>query len=261
MSNAVHRTISKQALAKLLGCPESDLLTREEAADHIKRSAGTLANIAKDGPPYYCSTTGRTAGEVWYPRAEVEAFADHIRKPIKSSWRGRKGRQDWTALEGDAESLSVHLVVSMIEEWKASELYRRAQAILHNPNPLSGRAAYEEECRLFGAAEQSGRIAAFASIAQAENAADRRKAIFESLDDQTNAVEAHLIALAASRGLLISSDHPSFFVLTAMFERAWRDVLDAETRWRNFDYAGMPSQRPLTISDVSISLSLPNGSS
>ena len=256
MSNAVHRTISKQALARLLGCPESDLLTREEAADGIGRSVGTLANIAKDGPPYYCSTTGRTAGEVWYPRAEVQAFADHIRKPIKSSWRGRKGRQDWTALERDAECLAVHEVVAMIEEWKDSEFYRRAEAILQNPNPMSGRAKYEEECRLFGAAQKGGRVTAFSTIADADDAAAERKAIFESLDDQTNAVETHLLALAASRGLSISTTHPSFFVLTTMFERAWGEVLEAETRWRNFDYAGMPKHRPLTISDVSIAVSL-----
>lgn len=251
-----HRSITKRALAKLLGLAEKDLLTRGEAAEAIGLGERTLGNIAKSGPAYYCSTTGSTAGEVWYPRAEVDAFAAHRESPIKSTYRGRLGRQEWTSLQDDAERLPVHMVVTMIKEWKESELYRRAQAILHDPYQDSGRARYEEECRLFGVAEKGGRIAAFASIATADDAAARRKAIFQSLDDQTNAVETHLLALAASRGLSISAVHPSFFVLTAMFERAWGDVLEAETRWRNFDYTGMPDHQPLTISDVSISVSL-----
>lgn len=259
---STYRSITKRALASLLGLSQDDLLSRSQAAEQIEVSPGYLANLAKPdengvggGPAYYRSTTSPTGGTTWYPRADVAAFAAHRRSKIKSTYRGRLGQQDWTALEDDATRLPVHLVVTMIEEWKASELYRRAQAILHDPNPMSGRAAYEEECRLFGAAEQGGRIAAFASIAHAKDAAEKRKAIFESLNDQTNAVERHLLALAASRGLSISSDHPSFFVLTAMFEQAWRDVLEAETRWRNFDYTGMPSHRPLTISDVSIAVS------
>ena len=77
----------------------------------------------------------------------------------------------------------------MIEEWRESELYRRAQAIVYDPNPMAGRATYEEECRLFGAAQKGGRVEAFAAIADSEDAAAQRKAIFESLDDQTNAVE------------------------------------------------------------------------
>lgn len=153
-----HRSISKRALAKLLGLAEKDLLTRGEAAEAIGLGERTLGNIAKSGPAYYCSTTGSTAGEVWYPRAEVDAFAAHRESPIKSTYRGRLGRQEWTSLQDDAERLS--------------------------------------------------------------------------------------------------AVHPSFFVLTAMFERAWGDVLEAETRWRNFDYTGMPDHQPLTISDVSISVSL-----
>lgn len=247
-----HRSISKSELARLLGGAESDFLTRREVAEITGLSEGTLANKAKDGPAYYRSSTSSTAGKVWYLRRDVEAFAEHRRSRIKSSYRGRLGQQDWVTLQDEFERLPVHVIVSMIAEWKDSELYRRAQAILHDPNPMAGRAKYEEECRLFGAAEQAGRIDAFASIAASTNAAARRKAIFESLDDQTNAVEAHLLALAASRGLSMSPSHPSFIVLTTMFERAWRDVLDAEMRWRNFDYTGMPSRRPLTISDVSI---------
>lgn len=253
---STHPKISKSALARLLGCAEDDLLSREDAAKEIGRSEGTLANIAKFGPPFYCSTAGPTGGETWYPKAEILAYADHLSSTIKSSWRGRKGRQEWSHLLDDANRLSVHAVVSMIEEWKDSELYRRAQAILHDPNPLAGRAAYEEECRLFGAAEKDGRLSAFAEIAEAEDSAAHRKAIFQSLDDQTNAVEKHLLALTASRGLSVSPEHPSFFVLSAMFERAWGDVLEAETRWRNFDYSGMPKHLPRTISDVSISVSL-----
>lgn len=258
-----YRSITKAALAALLGIPEDNLLTRAKAAEEIGVSQGYLANLAMPdsegkggGPPYYRSTTSPTAGTTWYPKSEVEAFARHRRSKIIWSYDRDSGQQDWTSLQDGTERLSVHAVVSMIEEWKESESYRRAEAILHDPNPMAGRAKYEEECRLFGAAQKGGRVTAFAAIADATSAAAERKAIFESLDDQTNAVEAHLLALAASRGLSISPAHPSFFVLTTMFERAWGEVLEAETRWRNFDYTGMPKRRPNTISDVSIAVSL-----
>jgi len=68
------------------------------------------------------------------------------------------------------------------------------------------------------------------------------------------AAVTHLLALTASRGLSVSSTHPSFFVLTTMFERAWGEVLEAETRWRNFDYTGMPKHRPSNINEITISV-------
>lgn len=263
VASSPHRSISKSALAALLGIPESQLLSRKSAADKIGISEGYLANLAMPdaegigrGPVYYRSTTSPTGGTSWYPRAEVVAFAGHRTAKIKCSYRRKTGQQDWTTLQDDAERLPVHTVVSMIEEWRDSELYRRAQAILHDPNPMAGRPTYEEECRLFGAAQKGGRVEAFAAIAGSEDAAAQRKAIFESLDDQANAVETHLLALTASRGLSVSSAHPSFFVLTTMFERAWCEVLEAETRWRNFDYTGMPKHRPSTINEITVSAGL-----
>lgn len=265
MSDAAYpyRSITKAALASLLGIPEADLLSRKAAAKDMDISEGYLANLAMPdadgigrGPAYYRSTNSPTGGTSWYPKAEVAAFKDHRTAKIKSSYRRRSGQQDWTKLQDDANRLPVHTVVSMIEEWRDSELYRRAQAILHDPNPMAGRRTYEEECRLFGAAQKGGRVEAFAAISDSEDAAAQRKAIFESLDDQTNAVETHLLALAASRGLSVSSAHPSFFVLTTMFERAWGEVLEAETRWRNFDYTGMPKHRPSTINEITISVSV-----
>lgn len=262
-ASSPHRSISKSALAALLGIPESQLLSRKSAADEIGIKEGYLANLAKTesdgiggGPAYYRSTTSPTGGTTWYPEAEVIAFATHRTASIKRSYERATGQQNWTALQDDVSRLPVHTVVSMIEEWRESELYRRAEAILHNPNPMAGRAKYEEECRLFGAAQRGGRVEAFSAIAGADDAASRRKAIFESLDDQTNAVEAHLLALTASRGLSVSSTHPSFFVLTTMFERAWGEVLEAETRWRNFDYTGMPKHRPSTINEITIAVGL-----
>lgn len=260
---APYRSITKAALAALLGIPEHQLRTRAEAAADLDVSQGTLANLAMpdsegigSGPAYYRSTTSPTGGTAWYPASEVEAFRRHRSAPIKRSYDRKSGQQDWTKLQDDVERLPVHTVVSMIEEWRDSELYRRAQAILHDPNPMAGRTTYEEECRLFGAAQKGGRVEAFAAIAGSHDAAAQRKAIFESLDDQTNAVEAHLLALTASRGLSVSSAHPSFFVLTTMFERAWGEVLAAETRWRNFDYTGMPKHRPSNINGITISVSV-----
>ncbi|KQP46690.1 hypothetical protein ASF31_05640 [Brevundimonas sp. Leaf280] len=263
MSDSVspYRSIKKSALAALLGIPDEQLLTRDEAADEIGVSPGYLANLAKPdakgvggGPAYYRSTTSPTGGTAWYPTSEVGAFKHHRRSKITRSYERKTGQQNWTKLQDDVERLPVHTVVSMIEEWRDNELYRRAQAILHDPNPMAGRATYEEECRLFGAAHKDGRVEAFAAIAGSDDAAAQRKAIFESLDDQTNAVEAHLLALTASRGLSVSSAHPSFFVLTTMFERAWGEVLAAETRWRNFDYTGMPKHRPSAINEITISV-------
>ncbi|WP_138142028.1 hypothetical protein [Brevundimonas vancanneytii] len=192
--------------------PRTSFALGQKRPPDLDVSQGYLANLAMpdsegigSGPAYYRSTTSPTGGTAWYPTSEVEAFGRHRAAPIKRSYDRKSGQQDWTKLQDDVERLPVHTVVSMIEEWRDSELYRRAQAILYDPNPMAGRPAYEEECRLFGAAQKGGRVEAFAAIAASEDAAAQRKAIFESLDDQTNAVEAHLLALTASRGLSVSS--------------------------------------------------------
>lgn len=109
-----------------------------------------------------------------------------------------------------------------------------------------------EECRLFGVGVKGGRLGALGAIAEGDGAPALRRAIFDSLDDQTDVSEKHLLALAASHGIAMSKHHPSFSVLSAMAEAAWRDVLEAEMRWRNLDYAGMPDRRPQTINDVRI---------
>ena len=257
MSNAAasHPRISKSALARLLGCAEDDLLSREDAAVEIGRSEGTLANIAKFGPPFYCSTAGPTGGEVWYPRSEVIAYRDHIDAKIKSSWRGRTGRQHWSHLQNEANKVSLHTVVSMIESWKVSELYRRAQAILNDPSPINGRDRCEEECRLLGFGLQGDRLALLEALDDGDTVETQRKAIFSSLDDEAEVTEKHLLALAASHGIAMSRGHPSFDALIGMLQSAWIEVLEAEMRWRNFKFTGMPDRKPMPMCEVQISAS------
>lgn len=255
------RTITKSALAALLGIPEGDLVTREKAAEEIEVSQGYLANLAKPdadgrggGPAYYRSTTSPRGGQVWYPWSEVLAFKAHRESKIRRSYQRASGQQDWTVLQNDSEWLPVHVVVTMIKEWKESELYRRAQEILLDPYQDGSRERFLEECRLFGVGIKGHRLDAFAAIASDDGAADKRKAIFDSLTDQSAAVDAHVLALSHSKGLPITARHPSFNVLSEMFERAWGEVLEAEIRWRNFDFTGMPDRSPVSMSSVRISV-------
>lgn len=255
-----NRTITKSLLAALLNIPEEDLLTRAQAADQIGVSPGYLANLANRneddgsrGPAYYRSTTGPTAGNAWYPRAEVEAYARHRRSKIVCSYGGLEGQQDWTKLHRDAAPLSIHTVVSMINDWKASELYRRAQAILHDPNPANDRKRFDEECRLLGVGLKGCRLAALGEKPDQGVTPVQRKAIFESLNDQSDVTERHLLALCRSSGMDITHRHPSFDALAGMIDAAWRDVLEAEIRWRNYEFSGMPDRKPSPMCNIQIS--------
>jgi hypothetical protein len=141
----------------------------------------------------------------------------------------------------------------MITEWKESELYRRAQAILHDPNPANDRSRFEEECRLFGVGLKTDRLAALGAIMEGEGAAAKRKAIFDSIDDQCAVTEKLLFALSASAGLSISRRHSSFDALNGMLKSAWAEVLKAEMRWRDYDFSGMPDRRPTPMCNVLVS--------
>lgn len=88
MSNVVspYRSITKSALAALLGIPDVQLLTRDEAADEIGVSPGYLANLAipdadgvGGGPAFYASSTSPSGAKTWYPQSAVLAFAEHRR--------------------------------------------------------------------------------------------------------------------------------------------------------------------------------------
>lgn len=237
-----YETISRGELAARLGIAEADLLTREQAAAAIGIKPTYLSNLKNDGPAFYRSTNAPRGGVAWYPRAIVEEYAGHRASKAKSSFAGSVGLLQWPPSSGGAGgSVPVHLVVEMIQKWKRRELYRRAQRVLNEP--LGEDEDFRNELRMFGEPWVGGRINAIADAADDPDPTSRRD-IFKSLDDQAATVDRKLRALCDVEGLFPSFVHPSYQVLSSLFEDAWREVLLAERRWRNLDYSGMPSQAP-----------------
>ena len=141
----------------------------------------------------------------------------------------------------EIQALPVHRMVSMIERWKQRELYRRAQKVVDEP--FAEDAEFKEELRLFGEPWPEGRLEAL-SEAVDDTDATRRQAIFASLDDLENAVGRKLKALWEAEGLPLSLLRSHYQVASSLLEDAWQEAVMAESRWRSFDYAGMPAEPP-----------------
>jgi hypothetical protein len=237
-----HETITRPELAKRLDIPEADLLTRDEAAVVIGIGRAYLSNMKLDGPAFYRSTKGSTAGVCWYPRLNVEHYARHRASKSKSRFTGQIGKQEWPQTSEGAElTIPIHRLVEMVQRWKRRELYRRAQLILNDP--LAPSDEFKNELRMFGVPWTEGRLAA---IAEAVDDLDpgRRQEAFTSLDDQAATMDLKLRAICDAEGLFPTFVHPSYQVLSSIFEDAWREIVLTEGRWRRFDYAGMPSSPP-----------------
>lgn len=226
MSDVVsaYRSITKAALAALLGIPEEDLLTRATAAKDVGISPGYLANLANRdeshgsrGPAYYRSTTSPTAGTAWYPRADVKAFADHRQSKIMSSYTGREGQQDWTVLQDAKARVPVHVLVRMVADWKESDLYRRAERYAEGRN-ISGDEFVEHQLER-------------AKILPAES----------PLSFCEDEVMELLTAKAAS---VWGRDH--HHLLPIMLRAAWREVIVHEERWGIGDLDSLPTSKPST---------------
>lgn len=248
-----HRTITKDRLAKLLGIPATDLLTRKEAADKIGISVKSLANLGQKSatgacPMFYCSTTTGTAGTTWYPRAEVDAFVAHRNSPIKRSYERKNGRQDWTLLEKSGERVELHRITNLVWIWKKSELYYRAEAILNAPDCRDGENAFYNECAAFLSSVRNEKATAPLSAALANH----KK--FSPVPDRTSEdfVSDKFLKLVGWRGLHVDLAHPSFKVMLGMMESAWGFVLTNEAEWRARGYASMPTIPPPTSSRIPI---------
>lgn len=239
---AEYETITRGELALRLGISESDLLSREQAARVIGIKPTYLSNLKGEGPGFYRSTNAPRGGVAWYPRATVDEYARCRASKPRSKFTGLVGQLDWPPSSGrPGGNVPVHLVVEMIQRWKRRELYRRAQKVLNEP--FGEDEGFKDELRMFGAPWPTGRMEALAEVAEDTDATVRRD-IFRSLDDQTRAVTRKLRSLCDEEGIFPSFVHPSFQVLSSLFEDAWRDVVLTESRWRALDYSGMPTQPP-----------------
>jgi hypothetical protein len=219
-----YRSITKATLSVLLGIPEEDLLTRAQAAEEIGVSPGYLANLAnreeKDGsrgPPYYRSTTSPTAGTAWYPRADVEAFARHRRSKILSSYQGAEGQQNWVVLQDDKTRLPVHVLVKMVADWKAAELYRRAERYARGSN-ISGDEFIEHQ---------------------------RERMVILPAESPLSFCEDDVMEVLTAKATAIwGADH--HHLLPIMLRAAWRDVITQEERWSVGDLESLPTSKPPT---------------
>lgn len=223
-ASQAYRSITKAALAALVGIPEEDLLTRAQAAKEIGVSPGYLANLAQPddegvggGPAYYRSTTSPTGGTSWYPRRDVEAFRDHRRSKIKSTYRGRLGQQDWIALEDEKVRVPVHVLVKMVAEWKAADLYRRAERYAQGRS-ISGDefAEYQRE----------------------------RVAILPAESPLSFCEDDVMELLTAKATAIWGAEH--HHLLPIMLRAAWREVIMHEERWGVGDLESLPTSKPLT---------------
>lgn len=219
-----YRSITKAALAALLGIPEDDLWTRAKAAEEIGVSQGHLANLANRhendgsrGPAYFRSTTSPTAGTAWYPKSDVDAYASHRQSKIMSSYTGREGQQDWTVLQDAVARVPVHVLVRMVAEWKENDLYRRAERYA--------------EGRSISGDEFTGHQLERAKILPAESPLSFCE------DDVMD-----LLRAKATEAWGAEHHH----ILPIMLRAAWRDNIIHEEKWGIGDLETLPISKPST---------------
>lgn len=242
-----HRSITKSALAALLGIPEGDLLTRADAAKDIGVSVGYLANLANmedggAGPAYYRSTSRPTGGTAWYPRTEVDAFAEHRKNKIIGSYGRDRAQQSWADLERQNERVELHRITSLITLWRRSELYFRGEAIMNAPDDPRQEAAFYQECACFLAVVQAEK----AKIPLAAALAEHPSFDVSAGRGDDGMIPAQFLKLVAWRGITVDVAHPSFKVMVGIFESAWSFVLVREADMRARGYASFSTIPPPT---------------
>jgi hypothetical protein len=178
-------------------------------------------------------------GREWTESLRTKDTAEAKRRVVAVSARVealfQQAREQATANRTLTEantSVTVPMVMALVQAWKEQELFRRAQAVMNDPLAPGG----------FGA-----EVALFNSTPFNLDVRGNAAAAFAAIDRRERFLEGEVRQVAERSGLLITPRHPAYTALYHLMQGAWREVLESEGRWRNFDFTSMPQVEPRPI--------------
>jgi hypothetical protein len=119
-----HPKIKKSELAARLGVTEDTLLSADEAAVFVGLKKSSLNKLLQDGPPFYRSSLSKTAGEKWFPVADLHRYLEA--RSARRSFVAPRGHQAWPEARTAPIPISDPLViVGRIAIWKKQQLQMR----------------------------------------------------------------------------------------------------------------------------------------
>ncbi|CAA2157190.1 hypothetical protein MBRA_02594 [Methylobacterium brachiatum] len=130
-------------------------------------------------------------------------------------------------------NLRMEDITGAIGEWGQRQRFERSQRLLNAPLDKAHKDAFEAECRLVGACGQERSWLIYCP--------DLHKLTIDLLN---------------SAGIKISTWHASLYLIQLLVENELREVLEAEGRWRKFDFSELPTKPRTTTSNVTLA---PNG--
>ncbi|MFE1597525.1 hypothetical protein [Methylobacterium sp. ID0610] len=140
-------------------------------------------------------------------------------KPASKPWRGN------VAATVAPLELGLGSVSEAVKLWGERERYQRAQRLLNEPERSRDETDFVAECQLVGACGHA------------------RTWLFHC---------PPLLALTESilheHGIRVPAMHSALFTIQRMVEAELRAVLEAEAKWRNFDFTDLPRQGPAAAS-------------
>ncbi|MCB5177581.1 site-specific integrase [Microvirga lenta] len=144
----------------------------------------------------------------------------------------QQAREQAEAKRAQAEanvSVTVPMIVGLVRTWKEHELSERAQAVMADP---LARAAFDAEVQLFN------------NTLDGVDVQEDPKAFWANADRRDRFLDDKVREITVRAGLLVTPSHPAWMVLYHKVQDAWREILTSEGRWRNLEFASLPSTEP-----------------
>lgn len=129
--------------------------------------------------------------------------------------------------------LRIELVQEAIRDWGEKQRYDRAQRLLNDPTYREDEAQFSAECAAVGACGK-----------------ERDWLIHSPL------LLALTTGILNEAGISVPLWHGSLYAIERMVETELRTVLEAEARWRQFEYSDIPTSPPRVTGNLELA---PNG--
>jgi integrase len=147
-------------------------------------------------------------------QSDLNALVNSFRAEAEARRKQHTLSEPYAKIDIDLDTLTKH-----INNWKARELYRRAQELLTDPSYSRDREGFERECKAVGACGQKHDFVFFGVN---DYILERSQAIFDDL------------------GCQVPHMHPLAFHIRRIIYPILREILEAEGRWRKGDWSWLP---------------------